>query len=378
LPITAERLSRHARRARPIRFHPRRPWTPFAVALSLLAVLTLEACGSTVEPSPSPNSTPTPPRATPSASASPTETEAPSPPTVEPPPPFFTPGPPGSFEPPCGEADPTCTSLNVQLKQNIDFTGPVPCGSAGVSCLLRVDAFSPPAASDLPIVVMIPGGPLPPGNRETMWALARYVAGRGAVVFTADYRSSPAYGGGYPSTFADVGCAIRFARQQGAELGGDPGRVTLVAHSFGGFPASVVDLSAHDFAADELACLASKGNGQPDAFVGIAGVYTLDRIGQDFLADFFGGDRSTAPDAWAAADAAKLVRSGRRSPAPVRLLVGTDDLIAPDTTAEELAAILRDADYDVGVTTVPNATHESILRSVTTVDAVASLANQAP
>ena len=55
-------------------------------------------------------------------------------------------------------------------------------------------------------------------------------------MFTADYRSSPAYGGGYPTTFGDVACAIRSARQGARQLGGDPSRVTLVAHSFGGFP----------------------------------------------------------------------------------------------------------------------------------------------
>ncbi len=235
-----------------------------------------------------------------------------------------------------------------------------------------MDAFALPAGNDLPIVVMIPGGPLPPGNRETMWPLARYVAGRGAVVFTSDYRSSPAYGGGYPSTFADVACAVRFARQRGAELGGDPGRVTLVAHSFGGFPASVVALSAHDYATDEPACLASTGDGRPDAFAGVAGVYTLDRIGQDFLATFFGGDRTTLPDAWAAGDVTAILRDDPQR-VPVRLVAGTADLVAPQATMDELAALLRTARYDVATSTLEGASHDTILQKAATVDVIATL-----
>ena len=262
----------------------------------------------------------------------------------------------------------------MRLHQDIDYAGPVPCGVVRIQCLLRVDAFALEGGSKRPIVVMIPGGPLPPGNRETLWPLARYVAGRGAVVFTADYRSSPEYAGGYPMTFADVACAIRFARSKGADLGGDPARVTLVAHSFGGFPAAVLTLGSRDYATDHTACLSQTGDGRPDALAGIAGIYTLDRIGQDFLATFLGGDRSTAPAAWSAADAAVLARDDRRD-APVRLVVGTDDFIAPMAAADVLATILRDEDRDVLVSVIPDGTHDSVLRNIVTVDVISQLAN---
>ncbi len=315
---------------------------------------------------------PTPP----APSLTPIPSPSVSPPsTTEPPAPTETVGPPINIPPPCGEADPTCASLTVQQTRDIDFTGPVPCGPDGSTCLLKIDSFALPAprARDLPIVLMIPGGPLPPGNRDYLWELARIVAGRGAVVFTSDYRSSPAYGGGYPSTFADVACAIRFARQKGAELGGDPGRVTLVAHSFGGIPGAVVALSTHDFATDEPACLATTGDGRPDAFVGIAGIYTLDRVGPTFLATFFGGDRTTAPDAWDAGDATTIL-AGKPHRMPIRLLAGSNDLVAPEATMDEFATLLRDAGYDVTATTLDGATHDSILQKLATVDAVARLA----
>ena len=320
---------------------------------------------STSGPTPSVPATSAATPATPSP-GSPIPSATPSEPPPDPPPP----------DPyPCGEADPTCLSLPVEMTRDINVTDPVPCG-AETTCQLKVDAFALPGGADVPggadrpVVVMIPGGPLPPGNRSYLWGLARIVAGRGAVVFTADYRSSPAYGGGYPSTFGDVACAIRTARQRAPELGGDPGRVTLVAHSFGGFPGAVLALSATDYATKGEGCLATTGEGRPDAFVGIAGVYTLDRIGQEFLAGFFGGDRATAPAAWNAGDVVVLARlNGRRTP-PVRLVAGTNDLVAPPATAEEFAIILRTAGFDIEVTVEDGATHDTVLYKAATVDAV--------
>jgi acetyl esterase/lipase len=261
------------------------------------------------------------------------------------------------------------------MTRDIDVTTPVPCGG-DAACLLRVDSFALPADPNTapgarrPVVVMIPGGPLPVGNRDYLWSLARTVAGRGAVVFTADYRSSPAYGGGYPATFADVACAIRTARQRAPRLGGDPSRVTLVAHSFGGFPGAVLALSATDYATKGEGCLSTTGDGRPDAFVGIAGVYSLDHVGPEFLVTFFGGDRATAPAAWGAGDFGVLVaRANRRTP-PIRLVAGTNDSVSPPARAAEVSAALAAAGYDVAVTVEESTNHDTVLFRLATVDAI--------
>lgn len=336
------------------------------MSLLAAAALVAGACGGESGPTPSPDLA-TEPVATTSPETSRSATPPPSPPPIEtavPPPetPFF----------PCGEADPTCLSLAVVMQRGMDLTAPVACGAEGITCVLHVDSFAPPTTKRLPVVVMIAGGPAAPGIRESMWTLARLVAGRGAVVFTADYRSGPQWGGGYPQTFADVGCAIRFARARAATLGGDPARVTLVAHSFGGFPGSVTALSPHDFAADEPECLVPLGNGRPNDFVGAAAIFGFDHIGQDFLATMLGGTRDEVPDAWDATDVAVLAAaSGHPAPA-VRLLAGTDDHVAPVATADEFAGILRAAGIDVTVATVEGANHETILYAPLTVDTIAA------
>ena len=258
-------------------------------------------------------------------------------------------------------------------KNGIPFTSPVPCGADGAMCALQLDTFAPPAAKGLPVVVMIPGGPVPLGTRSYLWGLARLVAWKGAVVFTADYRSGPQWGGGYPQTFADVACAISYARDNAAQLGGDPTRVTLLAHSFGGFPGSVVSLSTRDFSVNEPACQAGATRSRPDAFVGVAAVYGFDHIGADFLTQMLGGARDTVPAAWAATDVQALA-TAKGHPSPnVLLLAGTNDAVAPMTTADEFAADLRAGKIGVTVSSVEGADHNSILSDPTTLDAITSV-----
>jgi acetyl esterase/lipase len=343
---------------------------PILAALAFAA----SACSRTVPTATVPaigSASPAPSAAEPSTTAVATATATAGTPTPTPPP---TPVPPPETYPlPCGEADPTCLSLAVKTQRGINYTGPVACGQDGATCLMQLDTFAPPATKRLPVVVMIPGGPVAPGIRDSMWNLARLVAARGAVVFAADYRSGPQWGGGYPQTFGDVACAIRFARQHAPELGGDPARVTLVAHSFGGFPASVTALSRHDFATDEPECLTTTGDGRPNALVGVAAIYGFDHIGQDFLAQMLGGMRDEVPDAWAAADITVLAAAKHHPTPPVRLLAGTADLVAPIATADEFATLLRDAGIDVTVTAVDGADHGSILAKPVTVDTIAAL-----
>jgi len=337
------------------------------VALLVVTALVAGACTSM-----------NPPTATPGATADSSATSAA--PTVPPQAPTPTPTQdlaptPGFPQFPCGEADPTCESLAVTMQQGIDYTRPVACGPDGATCVLKLDAFSPPSPTTkrLPVVVMIPGGPVPPGVREYLWTLARIVAWRGAVVFTADYRSGPQWGGGYPQTFGDVACAITFARGRAPALGGDPARVTLVAHSFGGFPGSVTALSPHDYSVDEPECLATAADGRPDAFVGVGAIYGFDHIMSSFLGQMLGGTRDEVPDAWDATDITVLAKAnGHRTPT-VRLLAGTNDPVAPTATADEFAALLLEAGIDVTVTAVEGADHNSILSKLVTVDTIATL-----
>ena len=215
-----------------------------AIAVLLVAV-SPGGPAPVASPSASASSSPSFP---PSASASPIASLSPA----------VTPSPIAVGTPvPCGTFDPACGRMPVNAA-GVAFTPEIACGSLG-QCSLDMDVVYPRAPGPWPVVVAIPGGPAAPGIRSYLTDFALLVAGQGAVVFVADYRESPEWGGGAPTTYRDIACAIRFARARASDYGGDGHRVTLVAHSLGPFFASTVALSGDQFEPAPGTCLADSG-----------------------------------------------------------------------------------------------------------------------
>ncbi len=133
------------------------------------------------------------------------------------------------------------------------------------------------------------------GTPGSTASLARSLADAGAIVFNASYRTALT-GGGYPATFDDIACAVRYARSRLEELGGS-GELILAGHSAGAHIAAVVALSENAFAPD----CPWTGSSTPDRLVGLAGLYQIDAVAP-VMEVFLGGDRSEAPEAWEAAD----------------------------------------------------------------------------
>jgi pimeloyl-ACP methyl ester carboxylesterase len=79
-----------------------------------------------------------------------------------------------------------------------------------------------------PVYVLVHGGPVPLGNAAMLQDLAQRLANRGARVFCIDYRSDT-----WQNAVADVTAAVADVKRI------IPARVTLVSHSYGGFPAAI-------------------------------------------------------------------------------------------------------------------------------------------
>lgn len=204
-----------------------------------------------------------------------------------------------------------------------------------------------------PVVVTIPGGPLPLGGAEHMSAIASNLVGRGCVVFEADYRSMAQYGGGWPATFRDVASAIADARRLAPIYGGDPSRVTLVAHSFGGFPGSVMALRSANIDTNLV-------GDKPDAYVSLAGLSSKDQVSVNNV-EFAG-----APDP-------RSVIGERRI--PVHVIQGDADPVALlQPFSASFAADLARAGYDGSYTVVSGAGHDSIMSAEATMKVVLAAA----
>jgi acetyl esterase/lipase len=218
-------------------------------------------------------------------------------------------------------------------------------------------------------VVAIPGGPQAPGARAGLGPFAQLAAGQGAVVFVADYREGPQWGGGWTNSYQDVACAIRFARGHASQYGGDGSRITLVAHSFGNFIAAGVALSPNPFTPAPGSCLATTGSTKPDAYVGVAGLYSQASLTPDFLDAFLGGTSSQDPGAWEQSDPMTLAAGNSGPRIPIRLIAGTADVNAPLANANALLAPLQASGHDATLTTL-DADHNSILQDFHTIQVV--------
>ena len=220
--------------------------------------------------------------------------------------------------------------------------------------LLTLDVLAPDTPGTYPVVVIFHGGGWVGGSPDDIAPLAEALAAAGAVVFNAPYRLA-LRGGGYPMTFEDASCAVRFARQHAAGFGGDPGFVTVVGYSAGAHIGAITALTGDSFSGD---CVVESGNALPNGFVGVAGPYDTDLL-DPLMGVFFGKDRAEDPASWENGNPHNHV--GENPNLIVRLIHGELDLLAPVEFSMALDEDLTRAGYDVEFTVVKDGTHTSVV-----------------
>jgi acetyl esterase/lipase len=241
-----------------------------------------------------------------------------------------------------------CSRLSVAQWQDVAYTPAVPCGSdAAMTCRLRMDITAPTSGGPWPLLVLVPGGPSPPDERYagTLDPFATELAGQGAVVMVAGWREGPAWGGGYPTSFQDVACAIGVARKMAPAYGANPDRVTLMGHSTGGWPAAVVGLTPTPFTPAPGSCNPTSGSLRPDFVVVEDGelnqvTHPNEGDGLEYVKDFLGGNRKTRPAAWAASDPFALAKRyrGDADVTPFLLIHGSIDSTVLPAVSESFQA----------------------------------------
>ena len=416
---------------RPLMPRPLTPRTRLAViAAAVVGIAVLVVAVVLVATAPSPSPSPAVPSASApvaivSPSITPTVPSAPGSPGISPGPPVppVPPPPPAT----CAPFDPQCSRLPIS-GATAAFTSQLSCGTLG-PCTLDLDVYYPRATSATPapsasgparsgpwpVLVAVPGGPEAPGIRHGLGDFASLLSSQGAVVFVADYREGAQFGGTFPLPYEDIGCAIRYARAHAAQYGGDPSKVTLVAHSLGGFFASTEALSSDPFTPAPGACVTTSGSTKPDAFIGIAGIYSQSGITPGFLDAFFGGPEPSAAAGapgnaaspvpggsagatgaaggntaggstaggntaggsaaslasdWAAGNPFALVQAHSNPGLVVHLIQGANDMNVRPIEAQTFEQALQAASYNATLTMIPDADHNSVLQNPETIQAI--------
>lgn len=251
---------------------------------------------------------------------------------------------------------PSAPPAGVVVERDVPFTTEVRCELGDPSegtCRMRLDIWRDRSTTAGPIVITLHGRPR---TRADMEPIAKLLARRGAVVFNADYRGSAEVERGYPASFEDVACAVRFARAHAAEYGGDPDRrVVLVGHSFGTYVGSIVALDGDEY---NRHCVNSEGSAEPDAFVGLSGSYHWHRT--RIWNTFFGTTYAKDPERWEDGDPHTHI--GGNPDSLWRFVIEKTDPILEAGSSEEFHEALLDAGYDSKLRQLGKSGHFTILR----------------
>jgi acetyl esterase/lipase len=131
---------------------------------------------------------------------------------------------------------------------------------------LEIEVFFPPgwtAADQRPAIVFFFGGGWTHGNRSQFATQSRYLASRGMVAATADYRIKSKHQATPEQSVEDAKSAVRWMRSKAGELGIDPHRLAAGGGSAGGHLAASTALCPGLDAKGEDVSISSR----PDALV---------------------------------------------------------------------------------------------------------------
>ena len=104
-------------------------------------------------------------------------------------------------------------------------------------------AFIPAGAGPFPTFVDLHGGAWNSGDLADRSSLGEYLAARGYVMVTLNFRHGP---DGYPTTLQDINYGIRWTKGHAKELKADPGRVVIGGASSGGHLAMLAAMRPDD------------------------------------------------------------------------------------------------------------------------------------
>ncbi len=155
----------------------------------------------------------------------------------------------------------------------------------------------PEGEGSFPVVVLVHGGGWVGGDPSSMTDLAVYLTDNGLITVNTPYRLAVEEAS-FPAAVDDVACAVRMA----AALPGSNGSVTVLGHSAGAHLSALVALTGERYGLD---CPYPDAGG-PEALIGLAGPYDVDRLGLLML-PFFGGGPNVESEAWEAGNPMKLI-----------------------------------------------------------------------
>jgi acetyl esterase/lipase len=230
------------------------------------------------------------------------------------------------------------------------------------------DLYLPEGTETRPAVIAVHGGGFQLGSRNFYQYMGPYLAQRGYVIFSIDYRLTRDGQNRYPAAVNDVRAAVQCMRSQAVDLKIDPARIALMGDSAGGYLSAQVALAgespayARAYPDDSYANVSTKVK----AVIGIYGHYdkiaqwqhdVLTRPTDNFIQNFMGFPPMQDRLAWYAASPIAHATFANNSTSFLLAWGTNDDTVEPSSQSEAFLLALKQARYYVRTVIIQSAPH---------------------
>jgi acetyl esterase/lipase len=214
---------------------------------------------------------------------------------------------------------------------------------------LALNLYQPMNFGKYPGVIQVYGGAWRAGSPDHDEKFSRYLASRGYVVVSIDYRHAPRHR--FPAQLDDVKMAIEYVRSHADQWEIDPERMGIIGRSAGGHLAT---LAAYQPDAQSFRAVVSY-YAPVDLTVGYVDPPVPDPIdSRQVMRDFLGGTPTDLPELYKQASPGQLVN--RRLP-PTLLVYGGQDHLVESRFGRKLATNLQSFGTPTVFIEIPWANH---------------------
>jgi acetyl esterase/lipase len=230
------------------------------------------------------------------------------------------------------------------------------------------DLYLPEGTETGPAVIAVHGGGFQVGSRDFYQYMGPYLARRGYVFLSIDYRLTRDGKNRYPAAVNDVRAAVQWMRSEAVDLKIDPARIALMGDSAGGYLSAQVALAgespayAHAYPDDPYASVSTKVK----AVVGIYGHYdkiaqwqhdVLTRPTDNITQTFMGFPPMQDRLAWYAASPIAHATFANNSTSFLLVWGTNDDIVEPSSQSEAFLLALKQARFYVRTVIIQSAPH---------------------
>ncbi len=236
-------------------------------------------------------------------------------------------------------------SGNIRIQRHLPFATP-----AGTP--LTLNLYQPQLPGKYPTVIQIYGAAWRNGTPDSDEEFSRYLASRGYVVVSIDYRHAPQHH--FPAQLIDVRTALDYVQQQASNWEIDLDRLAMMGRSAGGHLAT---LAAYQPDAPSIKAVVSY-YGPVDLIAGYDDPPQPDPIdSRRVLRDFLGGTPTEFPARYRQASPYQLVDGAKQVLPPTLLIYGGQDHLVEARFGQKMARKLQSVGTSTIYIEIPWANH---------------------